>query len=169
MKQCPRCKETKSETNFDKNKSSRDGIDTYCKICRVAYNRNRKAKLASKGKCVQCGKQHISKTKFCLACRVSKRPDSAARCALYKNDAILKYGGKCACCGESRICFLTIDHTDNTGAQHRRSGAAHIYRWLKVNNYPNSGFQVLCYNCNCAKQFAEHGERCPHEYLNVTK
>jgi hypothetical protein len=52
--------------------------------------------------------------------------------------------------------FLTIDHIENNGAEHRRQqrngqNKGHdIYAWLRKNNYPE-GFQVLCYNCNCAK------------------
>ena len=73
------------------------------------------------------------------------------------------YGGeipKCACCGESEIKFLCIDHVNNDGAKHRKEiGSIGIYGWLKKNNFPN-GFQVLCHNCNCAKGF--YG-KCPHK------
>ncbi len=30
------------------------------------------------------------------------------------------YGGRCECCGEEEIGFLTIDHIDGKGAEHRR-------------------------------------------------
>jgi len=81
-------------------------------------------------------------------------------------EALLTYGGKCTCCGEWRYEFLTIDHINNDGAEHRRKlangrdrwKAKNIYVWLKENDYPE-GFQVLCTNCNCAK--AWHGY-CPH-------
>jgi hypothetical protein len=73
------------------------------------------------------------------------------------------YGGKCACCGETEIKFLSIDHVEGNGAAHRRDvvksgGGQQFWRWLKKNNYP-SGFQVLCHNCNMAKAF--YGS-CPH-------
>jgi len=71
------------------------------------------------------------------------------------------YGGKCACCGESTIEFLTIDHPLKDGAAHRKitgSGSS-FYSWLQRNNYP-SGFRVLCRNCNSADGL--YG-RCPHE------
>jgi len=64
------------------------------------------------------------------------------------------YGGKCACCGESRKEYLTIDHVNGGGKKHRKEINARtsqeFYRWLKQNNYPE-GFQVLCFNCNCGK------------------
>jgi len=68
---------------------------------------------------------------------------------------------KCACCGESILEFLTIDHINNDGAKHRKKiGGSHsIYRWLVKNNFPE-GFQVLCLNCNCGKQMS--GGVCPH-------
>lgn len=79
-------------------------------------------------------------------------------------EAIEHYGGKCACCGEFRIQFLTIDHINNDGAEHRRElGNRNIYEWLKKNNYPKDGFRVLCYNCNCS--IGNYGY-CPHELEN---
>ncbi len=59
----------------------------------------------------------------------------------------------CACCGELEVRFLSIDHINGDGHEHRRKiggNGSHLYYWLKRNNYPN-GFQVLCYNCNMAK------------------
>ncbi|HZD34901.1 MAG TPA: hypothetical protein VE130_06820, partial [Nitrososphaeraceae archaeon] len=68
------------------------------------------------------------------------------------------YGGKCVCCGETTIEFLSMDHIDGGGNYHRRQMQKHIWNWLKSNDYPE-GFQVLCYNCNLSKGF--HGY-CPH-------
>ena len=71
----------------------------------------------------------------------------------------------CACCGEKGIQFLTIDHVNNGGAEHRKtlgktSSGWGLYRWIIKNNYPPM-FQVLCFNCNCAKGL--FGE-CPHQH-----
>ncbi len=69
----------------------------------------------------------------------------------------------CACCGESIIEFLCIDHLNGNGNVHRKEiGSSHgrnMYRWLKQNNFP-PGFQVLCWNCNTAKGL--YGQ-CPHQ------
>jgi hypothetical protein len=65
----------------------------------------------------------------------------------------------CACCGENMIEFLTIDHINNNGAEHRREVGTKTILWIRRNNYPD-GFQVLCYNCNCAKQYSGG---CPHK------
>ena len=68
------------------------------------------------------------------------------------------YGGKCACCGESEIKFLSIDHINGGGTKHRKE-VGNIPEWLIKNNFPK-GFQVLCHNCNQAKGF--YGV-CPHK------
>ena len=78
------------------------------------------------------------------------------------NEVIDGYGGKCACCGETRREFLTIDHIDGSGREHKREigfSGLQFYRWLRRNNYPE-GFQVLCFNCNCGKS---NYSVCPHD------
>lgn len=77
--------------------------------------------------------------------------------------ALQAYGGRCACCGEANVRFLTIDHINSDGAEHKRQTngkSQKIARWLKANNYPE-GFQVLCYNCNCGR--AMNDGICPHK------
>jgi len=79
--------------------------------------------------------------------------------------ALNAYGGpRCACCGETLIRGLTLDHIHGDGAAHRReaargTGGTSPYRWVKKNNYP-LGFQVLCGTCNIAKGTGDH---CPHQ------
>ena len=86
-----------------------------------------------------------------------------------KTAAMDAYGGKCACCGEDNLIFLTIDHINNNGIEHRKAimpNAPHsasgdvTYRWLKDNGYPE-GFQCLCFNCNSGR--AINGGICPHQ------
>lgn len=64
----------------------------------------------------------------------------------------------CVCCGEDQYEFLSLDHIEGGGNQHRQE-VPHVYRWLKRNEFP-IGYQVLCHNCNLAKGF--YGE-CPHQ------
>lgn len=72
----------------------------------------------------------------------------------------------CNCCGESIYEFLTIDHINNDGAEHRRKIGlgSRIYLWIIKNNFPKE-FQILCYNCNCAR-FRTKDKKCPHEHRN---
>ena len=82
-----------------------------------------------------------------------------------RREVLLHYGNKCVCCGESIFEFLTLDHINGHGNEHRKAITGYkggrIWQWLKDNNYPE-GFQVLCYNCNCAK--GKSGI-CPHERI----
>src|ERR1700686_4807799 len=57
-----------------------------------------------------------------------------------KTEIISNYGGKCECCGEDHIEFLTIDHINQNGAEDReritgnkRQGGPVFYLWLKNN------------------------------------
>ena len=72
------------------------------------------------------------------------------------------YGDMCACCGEEELEFLTIDHIDNSGAQHRREimGGGALYRWLRKKGFPQDNFQCLCMNCNWSKRL---GGVCIHQ------
>ena len=76
------------------------------------------------------------------------------------------YGGKCTCCGESELRFLTIEHINHDGKQHRIAingskdkGGKNIYRDVIRQGFPNI-YTVLCINCNFAKK---HKNPCPHE------
>lgn len=88
---------------------------------------------------------------------VHKKANNKSRFTL-KSKVIGHYGGACACCGQSQLIFLNIDHINQDGAEHRRViGASALYRWLVKNNYPE-GFRVLCFNCNIAMYRLGH---CP--------
>lgn len=80
-----------------------------------------------------------------------------------KLKVLCHYGGnppQCSCCSESEIKFLTIHHVMNNGKTDR---GKHIYARLVRNKFP-SDFEVLCFNCNCAKGF--FGE-CPHKHKTM--
>jgi len=81
---------------------------------------------------------------------------------LLKLMAMEAYGGPvCACCSETLLEALSIDHIGEDGAEHRLAiGNHHLYRWLIQHNCP-PGFQVLCMNCNYGKY--RNGGICPHK------
>jgi len=82
-----------------------------------------------------------------------------------RKTVLIHYSGdspKCACCGESHLGFLCIDHVDGGGNKHRKklNRKTHgFWRWLIEQNFPN-GYRVLCHNCNFA---IGAYDRCPHE------
>jgi hypothetical protein len=86
-----------------------------------------------------------------------------------KVQVVNAYGGRCACCGEDEITFLSIDHIHGGGNQHRRSlgkryGVAGIYEWLRDRNFPKDEFRILCMNCQIATRY---GRQCPHQKVDV--
>ena len=66
---------------------------------------------------------------------------------------------KCACCGETEIRFLSIDHINGRKEEERKLSGAKLYFFLKRNPI-DKNIQILCHNCNLAKGF--YGE-CPHK------
>jgi hypothetical protein len=80
------------------------------------------------------------------------------------NEFFLRYGNSCFCCGETNRLFLTIEHLNGDGAQHRkrlgRESADSIIRDIKKQGWPD-GYATLCMNCNFAKW--RNNGICPHE------
>jgi hypothetical protein len=86
----------------------------------------------------------------------------------YRNaqDIVFKYYGgdkpSCACCGECRREFLSIDHINGGGTAHKKSLKKKYSSWcfwLIQAGFPKE-FRLLCMNCNSSLGF--HGY-CPHE------
>lgn len=135
-----------------------------CHDCVVVAQRKSRQKKKESGLCVSCGKASVKNTTRCKRCAEINNCYSRKLYAVIRHDVIHHYGGKCLCCGETEPDFLSIDHTNNDGAEHRRQIKNRpIYSWLKANNYPE-GFGLLCHNCNMAKGL--YGI-CPHQRHNV--
>jgi len=106
--------------------------------------------------------------KLCWKCRSLENPEKyQARYPRYykklKEETITAYGGKCQCCSEDNILFLTIDHINNDGHKDRKNigGGYMLHRWLRKNNYPKDNYRILCFNCNCGRQL--NNGICPHK------
>ena len=85
-----------------------------------------------------------------------------------KRQLVAGYGGMCACCGEKRLEFLSIDHVNGGGTAHRKSfsgNTASLYRSVISRGFPPE-FRVLCYNCNLSIGFRGY---CPHgsEFVSI--
>jgi len=124
--------------------------------------KKRAKSLKDQGVCVRCGKgSTLTKNGVlcynCMQKHIKFRIDQRRR-------VLRHYGGKCACCSESNLKFLTIDHLLGGGMQHRKQiKGQHIEAWLEKNEYPE-GYQVLCYNCNCGQQYnVDNPGICPHK------
>jgi hypothetical protein len=129
------------------------------KVSRARQRANR----LSRGLCMRCNQQPRDSVRYCQSCLDTSNRKQRDQRAAARLEVIGHYGGSCACCGEKHILFLTIDHIDGGGNQHRKSlrlsaGAA-FYAWLKRNNFP-AGYRVLCWNCNITTGL--YGS-CPHK------
>ena len=151
MKRCSRCKEEKPLSEFYRNKNAKDGHTAACKNCNKAYSK----------RYYQENKETL-KTKFNSWLHSEQgRTWSKSYYRRLKKEALDAYSNsnpKCSCCGESHIEFLTIDHMNGGGYEHRKKIKTSIYQWLKKNNYPE-GYRVLCMNCNFS--IGMYGY-CPH-------
>ncbi len=81
----------------------------------------------------------------------------------YRREFVTEFGGKCATCGEDTWEFLTVDHINNGGTEHREKigkAGVHFYRWLKRQGYPKDDYQLLCFNCNTTKEIARRASKC---------
>lgn len=150
-KACSKCGAEKPISAFHKRTDSKDGRQSQCADCARArvntYYRTPKEQARKKAYNAANKDKHARQAK-------------EYRRKLFR-DAMEAYGGvRCACCGETEWHFLSIDHINNDGAEHRRSVGRNLHLWLKQSNYP-PGFQVLCHNCNIGKR--RNGGVCPHK------
>jgi hypothetical protein len=156
------------------------GFHRRCKPCRNKYNKQtisetskRKNSLRSKalrkhriqsGMCVKCTKGELTSKDQCEQCYKKYIDKREAK----KRQIFDAYGGcVCVCCQETNLEFLTLDHKEGGGNQHRkqlsngksRVSGSGFYNWIIKQNFP-IGFQVLCMNCNFS--LGKFGY-CPHK------
>ena len=134
--------------------SSADGLQYVCKECGNArgrkYNLGRKDKIAA----------------INAKAREKYGPEYwREHHQRLKREMVAAYGGKCECCGEDEITFLSLDHADGGGSRHRTAhGNSRIIRdlrdagWPRVTEY--GSLRLLCMNCQFGYM---HGRTCPHQ------
>lgn len=138
-----------------------------CPECKEKDNltaRSRYESRLNKNICARCPNVVNNRKNLCDPCAAEQNSYQVSRSIKYKELAFSMYGNACACCGETLLMLLNIDHTKNNGAQHRRElgirGGKEFYNWLRKNGFP-ADFQILCYSCNQGK-YLNDGV-CPHE------
>ena len=81
--------------------------------------------------------------------------------AMLKAELLTAYGGRCMCCGETAPEFLSIDHANGDGQEHRkRVGSGGVWGDLRRQGYPREGYRLLCMNCQFGTM---RGKACPHQ------
>jgi hypothetical protein len=114
------------------------------------------------GVCVICLSVKVTSLVYCDICRNKKKLTQKRVQNKLQNEVFAAYGGyRCSCCCETEPKFLSIDHVNNDGAQHRKNLGSNgkFYTWLRKNKYPPD-YRVLCMNCNFGR--ARNGGVCPY-------
>lgn len=168
LKQCQQCNELKPITKFTTKGShtttTGEKIIYRSAICRKCDRSNK----TSNGICRLCYRPNAPDAHHCEKHLATMRQAAKIRNQNDRSLAFNHYGEVCAYCGQRLLLFLTIDHINNNGNEHRRqlrsgkNNGHNIYAWLRKNNYP-TGFQTLCYNCNIVK--SQIGEEQLQQYL----
>ena len=137
----------------------------HCKRC-VKRARNYHANMRSKwrrlGLCARCGRRRGSSYSRCAPCRKASIKSNRNHRLRVRQMVLVRYGHSCACCGERRRAFLTLDHVKNDGSLERRRILNTYTLYLRVLRFAgrSSRYQLLCWNCNEAKRIEG---RCPHQ------
>ncbi len=153
-------------------KITKTDLGKVCRLCGVKLERGvnrhgRRGAGVSDYRCIECTKQATKAYRISLGdvynARNRRRHNRDRR--KIRKEVIDHYGGKCACCGEGYLEFLSLDHINRImipGQKHR--AGIHFYCWLRKNDYPK-GVQVLCFNCNMALGIWGY---CPHTRASTT-
>ncbi len=145
MKRCARCKKRKPVNEFYRESSRSDGLRPYCKLC--CQTDNKRGYANHKDARLQQQRGYVKKNRAKVN---QKNTEWRKRVRL---ETLRHYSGGepfCQICGERNLTFLTIDHIDGKGSEHRRKitrGGYATYIWLRQHKFPE-GYRVLCFNCN---------------------
>jgi hypothetical protein len=111
---------------------------------------------------------------LCHSCnmkkQICKNKSSDKRHKRRRVSILMKYGGKCECCGESDLDKLCIDHINGGGKEackllspigNEGSGRLKLYKILNDSPRLDNEYRVLCANCNMSQHI--YGS-CPHVF-----
>ena len=168
MKKCSDCKKRFPESKFYRGQHR-------CKLCSNIRtyewrlkNPEKVREISRKSGRKRKEYRNAYSKKYYLANSDDLKARQIARYRKIKDLAYKAYGGyKCACCGEIEKSFLSLDHMNNDGYEHRKTvQAPGLTLWLRKNNYP-IGFQVLCMNCQFGRK--HNAGVCPHKKVRESR
>lgn len=180
---CKKCGETKPLNQFTANKRCLYGRTHRCTASFLKYLRewgskpeakvlrhNRHRRLLDKMRAE--GGERVEKRRIYRNIATKKRMHTSDWDKNYRREykrrfyqnhrvlALMRYGGRCVCCGEDELVFLTIDHINGGGHAERRSQKGDWH--LQLSRGPiRDDLRVLCFNCNCGRE--RNNDVCPHE------
>lgn len=123
-----------------------------CHFCPASF-------WASRSDAVRCKKCHALRRGSCQA-REEYRKRRAEQYRALREKLFEGYGGKCACCGESRYEFLALDHIKGGGRKERRKLSTQQIALRAVREGFPKQYRILCHNCNQAIGWYGY---CPHQ------
>ena len=178
-KKCNKCNIIKVLNNFHYGNGTYNRTYT-CKSCMKIYAR--KNYIEKNG--IPLDKSNIiDGKKLCLKCNEWKFIDDMAKadyikcglksickeCVFWRNriinrirrmEFLVEYGGKCVCCGENKIEFLTLEHVKESNVKLIYENISSLLVKLKKLGWPKEGYEIRCFNCNLSKRY---GVPCMHE------
>src|ERR1700759_3250988 len=101
-KKCSHCRIELTQENSNKNQH-------YCNECKNEYRR------------IWMKNNPGARSKYYHKNKEKEDKYNRDRNRALRIECIKEYGGKCVCCNESISEFLTIDHINNDGTEHRKS------------------------------------------------
>jgi hypothetical protein len=167
-KVCTKCKIEKPLSDFSPRNDSPLGVSSHCYGCkRKQYHTNkhkynkRKRTNYSNFTEEQKQSQRDATKRYRAENKEYLKTKSKEDHHRIKEEVIFKYGGKCECCKEERLEFLSIDHIKGNGAEERKKiGTKQIYKKLLKSEMLTDEYRVLCFNCNLSLGFFGY---CPHD------
>jgi hypothetical protein len=139
-------------------------------LCGRCYNKQRENSVRAtchperphlaNGLCTTCHSKQRYDQDPASAQRLARESQARTRKRL-RDQLVEAYGGKCACsgCPETNQAFLTLEHVNRDGGEHRKKVGSHVYADLRRRGFPQEGYTLLCWNCNAMTRF---GKTCPH-------
>ncbi len=129
-------------------------------LCHAKFYSRKKSKDGLRENCISCSRRSAVEYYWKKGRQVAHR-----KWLRVKQEFVKAYGGKCYCCGERELTFLTLDHIRGGGMKHREKigHGTSMYLFAKREGYPKDKYRCACMNCNLATM----RERiCPHRGKN---
>lgn len=161
-KVCSGCGKDKPLSEYHRNeRNKRHGRKSLCKDCEIRrvmgyYYDNAEEKSTAVS-------EYTKKDRIINPDKYSKRRAAESKKLWSK---AMDFFGPCACCGESRREFLSIDHINGHGNEFRRikrsKTGIYLLRQFNAAHWPGElkqEYRILCMNCNMS---IGHFGYCPH-------
>lgn len=184
MKFCPKCFTEKSESDFNKCISKKDGLESNCRQCKkqrylanreaylakvkLRYEQKKEDILAKKNTRYASNKTVISeKRKLERKLHPQKEAyEQSTRRFRIKQKVVKILGGGCAQCDVNDILVLCIDHIHNDGKCDRAATNSITLMRNIIKHGDQGKYQCLCFNCNLRKEILKDRY---HEQIGALK